>query len=88
MNSIVYFLFPLFFKWIRQYPDGTSQYIEGEHVNEFWFCVVRILINICFSCFVSGATNPDYVVTADDVDTIVSVECIPMDELGRQVMIQ
>ncbi|KAK4410958.1 hypothetical protein Sango_0168800, partial [Sesamum angolense] len=47
------------FQWVRHYPDGTRQYIEG-------------------------ATNPDYVVTADDVDKLIAVECIPMDEQGRQ----
>ncbi|KAL5973862.1 hypothetical protein ACLOJK_030520 [Asimina triloba] len=31
-----------------------------------------------------GATNPDYVVTADDVDKLLSVECIPMDDVGHQ----
>lgn len=33
----------------------------------------------------SGATNPEYVVTADDVDKRIAVECIPMDDKGRQV---
>lgn len=33
----------------------------------------------------SGATNPEYVVTADDVDKLIAVECIPMDDQGRQV---
>ncbi|XP_047955044.1 uncharacterized protein LOC125201138 isoform X2 [Salvia hispanica] len=47
------------FQWVRHYPDGTRQYIEG-------------------------ATNPEYVVTADDVDKFIAVECIPMDEQGRQ----
>ena len=32
----------------------------------------------------TGATNPEYVVTADDVDKLIAVECIPMDEQGRQ----
>lgn len=36
--------------------------------------------------FFPGATNPDYIVTADDVDKLIAVECIPMDEQGRQVM--
>lgn len=35
----------------------------------------------------SGATNPEYIVTADDVDKIIAVECIPMDDQGRQVFI-
>ncbi|KAL3815196.1 hypothetical protein ACJIZ3_016464 [Penstemon smallii] len=47
------------FQWVRHYPDGTRQYIEG-------------------------ATNPDYIVTADDVDKLIAVECIPMDEQGGQ----
>jgi hypothetical protein len=33
----------------------------------------------------SGATNPEYGVTADDVDKLIAVECIPMDERGHQV---
>ncbi|KAM7274137.1 hypothetical protein ACFE04_028801 [Oxalis oulophora] len=34
--------------------------------------------------YIEGATNPEYVVTADDVDIIIAVECIPMDDQGRQ----
>ena len=26
----------------------------------------------------TGATNPEYVVTADDVDKVIAVECIPL----------
>ncbi|KAL2552576.1 Protein of unknown function DUF455 [Forsythia ovata] len=37
-----------------------------------------------FSLYVPGATNPDYVVTAHDVDKLIAVECILMDEQGRQ----
>ncbi|KAJ1254158.1 hypothetical protein BS78_K111100 [Paspalum vaginatum] len=32
----------------------------------------------------SGATMYDYVVTADDVGTLLAVDCIPMDDNGRQ----
>ncbi|KAL6323278.1 hypothetical protein AAG906_029285 [Vitis piasezkii] len=35
--------------------------------------------------YIEGATNPEYVVTADDVDKLISVECVPMDDNGRQV---
>ena len=49
------------FQWVRHYPDGTRQYIEG-------------------------ATNPEYVVTADDIDKLIAVECIPMDDQGHQVV--
>ncbi|KAJ4958205.1 hypothetical protein NE237_025316 [Protea cynaroides] len=34
--------------------------------------------------YIEGATNPEYVVTADDVDKLIAVECIPMDEKNRQ----
>ncbi|KAA8515766.1 hypothetical protein F0562_018623 [Nyssa sinensis] len=34
--------------------------------------------------YIEGATNPEYVVTADDVDKLIAVECIPMDNQGRQ----
>ncbi|XP_074280071.1 uncharacterized protein LOC141605270 isoform X2 [Silene latifolia] len=34
--------------------------------------------------YIEGATNPEYVVTADDIDKYIAVECIPMDENGRQ----
>ncbi|XP_058225069.1 uncharacterized protein LOC131334180 isoform X2 [Rhododendron vialii] len=34
--------------------------------------------------YIEGATNPEYVVTADDVDKHIAVECIPMDDRGRQ----
>ncbi|CAL5381031.1 unnamed protein product [Camellia sinensis] len=34
--------------------------------------------------YIEGATNPEYVVTADDVDKLIAVECIPMDDQGHQ----
>ncbi|CAL1356627.1 unnamed protein product [Linum trigynum] len=34
--------------------------------------------------YIEGATNPEYIVTADDVDKVIAVECIPMDDQGRQ----
>ncbi|XP_042484530.1 uncharacterized protein LOC122064820 isoform X3 [Macadamia integrifolia] len=34
--------------------------------------------------YIEGATNPEYVVTADDADKLIAVECIPMDEKGCQ----
>lgn len=34
--------------------------------------------------YIEGATNPEYVVGADDVDKLLAVECIPMDEKGHQ----
>ncbi|KAE7999224.1 hypothetical protein FH972_003679 [Carpinus fangiana] len=34
--------------------------------------------------YIEGATNPEYVVTADDVDKLIAVECIPMNDKGHQ----
>ncbi|XP_058225062.1 receptor-like protein kinase FERONIA isoform X2 [Rhododendron vialii] len=34
--------------------------------------------------YIEGATDSEYVVTADDVDKHIAVECIPMDDRGRQ----
>ncbi|CAI9269170.1 unnamed protein product [Lactuca saligna] len=34
--------------------------------------------------YIEGATSPEYIVTADDVDKLIAVECIPMDDHGRQ----
>ncbi|WRX23161.1 hypothetical protein QQP08_015648 [Theobroma cacao] len=34
--------------------------------------------------YIEGATNPEFVVTADDVDKLIAVECIPMDDQGHQ----
>lgn len=41
-----------------------------------------------FKIFCSGAIEPEYVVTADDVGKLISVECIPMDDQGHMVYIQ
>ncbi|KAB1220032.1 hypothetical protein CJ030_MR3G001921 [Morella rubra] len=34
--------------------------------------------------YIEGATNPEYVVTVDDVDKLIAVDCIPMDDKGHQ----
>lgn len=51
------------------------------------YCVIMLFRYICYLIKVldSGATNPEYFVTADDVDKLIAVECIPMDDQGRQV---
>jgi hypothetical protein len=36
---------------------------------------------------IEGATMFDYVITADDVGTLLAVDCTPMDDNGRQVII-
>ncbi|KAD6453674.1 hypothetical protein E3N88_08380 [Mikania micrantha] len=34
--------------------------------------------------YIKGATNPEYVITADDVDKVIALECVPVDNQGRQ----
>jgi hypothetical protein len=34
---------------------------------------------------ITGAAQPEYTITADDCDSMVAVECVPMDERGRRV---
>ncbi|KAI3987532.1 hypothetical protein MKX01_003218, partial [Papaver californicum] len=34
--------------------------------------------------YIEGATDPDYVITADDVDKLIAVDCIPMNGNGCQ----
>lgn len=33
---------------------------------------------------ISGAAQPDYTITADDIDTLLSLECTPMDDRNRK----
>ncbi|CAA6669665.1 unnamed protein product [Spirodela intermedia] len=67
-------------------PGGTLRAC-GFPINRTTVCIfqwVRLLQD-GVSQYIEGATNPDYVVTADDVDKIIAVECTPMDDSGRQV---
>lgn len=52
-------------------------------------CFLVNYFDLSFKFYItgSGATNPEYVVTADDVDKLIAVECIPMDDQGHQVYI-
>jgi len=37
--------------------------------------------------FIEGASQPSYVVTADDVDTLLAIEVQPLDDRKRKVLI-
>lgn len=58
-------------------PDILCHIIRRQFEFAHWFCIL----------FNSGATIYDYVVTADDVGTLLAVDCTPMDDNGRQVII-
>eukprot|EP00252_Welwitschia_mirabilis_P026378 TRINITY_DN8660_c0_g1_i1.p1 TRINITY_DN8660_c0_g1~~TRINITY_DN8660_c0_g1_i1.p1 ORF type:complete len:134 (-),score=27.65 TRINITY_DN8660_c0_g1_i1:322-723(-) len=34
--------------------------------------------------YIEGANSPEYTVTIDDVDTILAVECVPIDDKNRK----
>nr|CAB3484170.1 unnamed protein product [Digitaria exilis] len=38
--------------------------------------------------YIEGALKPDYVVTADDVGTLLAIDCTPFDDNGRHVSSQ
>ncbi|XP_072955459.1 uncharacterized protein [Typha angustifolia] len=58
----------------------------GFPINGTTLCIfqwVRLLPNGTEQ-YIEGASLPEYVVTADDVDTLLAVDCTPMDDNGRQ----
>lgn len=77
------------FAIFRMAPDSTLR-VSIEISFDFvvlCFLVDYFDLSILLYIIGSGATNPEYVVTADDVDKLIAVECIPMDDQGRQVYI-
>ncbi|MQL84121.1 hypothetical protein Taro_016613 [Colocasia esculenta] len=66
-------------------PGGTLRAC-GFPVNRTTLCIFQWVRHLQDGTrqYIEGATNPDYVVTADDVDKLIAVECIPMDDGGRQ----
>ncbi|XP_024374953.1 uncharacterized protein [Physcomitrium patens] len=36
------------------------------------------------AAMIEGAAQPEYTITADDCDSMVAIECVPMDERGRR----
>jgi len=35
--------------------------------------------------YIEGAASPEYVVTVDDCDAVVAIECVPMNDQGQRV---
>ncbi|CAK7328583.1 unnamed protein product [Dovyalis caffra] len=57
------------FEWVRHLEDGSVNYIEGLFLNAF---------------LVAGAKQPNYLVTADDVETYLAIEVQPLDDKRRK----
>ncbi|CAM6128105.1 unnamed protein product [Calypogeia fissa] len=58
----------------------------GHSINGTALCMfqwVRHLQNGT-TMYIEGAAQPEYTVTADDCDTMIAIECVPMDERNRR----
>jgi len=71
--------------------DGSVQYIEGNSAFIFAFSYVDILASFFSNdllirhFWMSGAKQPMYLVTADDVETYLAIEVQPLDDRKRKV---
>ncbi|XP_020247284.1 uncharacterized protein LOC109825022 isoform X2 [Asparagus officinalis] len=66
---------------------GSTLRACGYATNGTSLCIfqwVRHIDIVGTKQLIEGATMPEYVVTADDVGTILAVDCIPIDDSGRQ----
>ncbi|XP_020247287.1 uncharacterized protein LOC109825022 isoform X5 [Asparagus officinalis] len=67
---------------------GSTLRACGYATNGTSLCIfqwVRHIDIVGTKQLIEGATMPEYVVTADDVGTILAVDCIPIDDSGRQM---
>ncbi|KAJ0502595.1 hypothetical protein HanHA300_Chr11g0414741 [Helianthus annuus] len=78
---------------VQKLLDAITIFIKPLHYAKIDISCIRLLL--CqwvryyqdgTAEYIEGATNPEYVVTADDVDKLIAVECIPMDDQNRQVL--
>lgn len=79
--------------------DGSVNYIDGTqlsfYVNNFgwWlfflFCFPMIMSILSLVEFlIIGAKQPNYLITADDVDKYLAIEVQPLDNRKRKVLSQ
>lgn len=81
---------------MRHLDDGSVNFIEGtfscdarkKHNALCQFCfVLDIPLKLWNShfLFAAGARQPTYLVTADDVDSVLAIEVQPLDDRKRKV---
>ncbi|KAG0587598.1 hypothetical protein KC19_2G176400 [Ceratodon purpureus] len=58
----------------------------GHPVNGTYLCIFQWIRHYRDGSanYIEGAAQPEYVITADDCDNVVAVECVPMDERNRR----
>lgn len=94
MIPILFYNFFFHCQWVRHLEDGSVNYIEG-----ILFIFLGLTLCVCvldsyplsryvglMLCLVTGAKQPNYLVTADDVDTYLAIEVQPLDNRKRKVL--
>eukprot|EP00850_Spirogloea_muscicola_P021717 SM000259S08739 [mRNA] locus=s259:141724:145733:+ [translate_table: standard] len=64
----------------------------GHSINGTSLCIFQARQSIQWvrhyadgtAAYIEGAAQPEYTITADDCNTIVAIECVPMDEQNRR----
>lgn len=83
-------------QWVRHMEDGSFNFIEGNHGCSllFLFTVrfvkmknIHVLMMTSKVLWFTGAKQPNYLVTADDVDTCLAIEVQPLDNRKRKVLL-
>ncbi|XP_008796274.2 uncharacterized protein LOC103711776 isoform X2 [Phoenix dactylifera] len=74
------------FQIIGEAKPGNTLRACGYPTNGTTLCIFQWVRHLQDGTrqYIEGATVPEYVVTADDVDTLLAVDCTPMDDNGRQ----
>lgn len=79
-------------QWVRHLEDGSVNYIEGIMFSP---AARKLLLYFTFVYYDKretkitlpgvGAKQPTYLVTADDVDSLLAIEVQPLDDRKRKV---
>ncbi|OVA07595.1 hypothetical protein BVC80_8965g25 [Macleaya cordata] len=75
------------FEWVRYLEDGSVNYIEGNSPFFFFllFLIMALSENLGLRVFLAtGAKQPNYLITADDVDSYLAIEVQPLDNRKRK----
>nr|XP_010919945.1 uncharacterized protein LOC105043916 isoform X3 [Elaeis guineensis] len=74
------------FQIIGEAKPGNTLRACGFPTNGTTLCIFQWVRHLQDGTrqYIEGATVPEYVVTSDDVDTLLAVDCTPMDDHGRQ----
>ncbi|XP_057871763.2 uncharacterized protein LOC131078111 isoform X1 [Cryptomeria japonica] len=65
---------------------GSMLQACGFSINGTTLCVFQWVRHLQDGTmvYIEGASQPDYTVTADDVDALIAIECVPIDDRNRK----